>query len=72
MKTQQQTLRRFGVDDRLSCPKCSNLMSLTRRPDPGYNLRYERQIFTCPTCGGWIERIVDSKGYPPTNAPMSD
>jgi hypothetical protein len=68
MQNQQRKPRSFGADDRLSCPNCSKLTSLTRRPDPDYNLRYlryERQIFTCQACSHQIERIVDIDGNPP-------
>ena len=63
MFDQLQKPRRFGVDDKPSCPKCHEPMSLTRRgPHADYNLQYERQTFTCFGCGHEIERVVDALG----------
>jgi predicted RNA-binding Zn-ribbon protein involved in translation (DUF1610 family) len=65
MQNQQRKPQSFGDDDRPSCPNCGKLTVLTRRPDPDYNLRYlryERRVFTCPTCGQQTERIVEVDG----------
>ena len=50
-----------------SCPNCGKLTSLTKRPEPDYDLRYlsyQRQVFTCPACGQQTERILNVDGHP--------
>jgi hypothetical protein len=57
--------RSYGADDKLTCPNCKGLMSLSRRgPDGDYDRDYERQHFTCRACDHCIERIVDATGNP--------
>jgi hypothetical protein len=54
---------RFGVTDTPACPKCKNLMSLTRRarhPTRGYD--FELQTFTCRICHHEIERTANGAG----------
>ena len=65
MPNKQRKPRSFGADDILACLNCSQPVSLTKRPDADYNLRYERQIFACRACGHRNERIVDAEGNPP-------
>ena len=46
------------------CTNCGKLTSPTKR-SPDYNLRYlryERQVFTCPSCGEQTVRIMEVDG----------
>ena len=54
---------RFGVTDTPVCPKCKNLMSLTRRtPHLSRGRDFERQTFTCWACRCEIERDAGPLG----------
>jgi hypothetical protein len=54
---------RFGVTDTPNCPKCQNLMRLTRRtPHPKYGNAFELQTFTCRVCQHEIQRNADRQG----------
>jgi hypothetical protein len=67
MANRQRQTKSLGEDQAPPCPNCRKPTSLTRRPEPDYNIRYlgyERQVFTCPACGQQTERIVDASGHP--------
>jgi transposase-like protein len=54
---------RFGATDHPICPKCKNLMRLTRRgPHPFRGYDFELQRFTCRGCQHEIERDADRLG----------
>jgi hypothetical protein len=54
---------RFGATDTPACPKCRNLMSLTRRaPHPTRGYDFELQTFTCRICPHEMERTADRAG----------
>ena len=56
---------RFGVKDAPVCPKCKNLMALTRRtPHPKHTVGsgIELQTFTCRLCDHEFERNADCQG----------
>ena len=54
---------RFGATDHPVCPKCKNLMRLTRRgPHPFRGYEFELQTFTCRVCPHEIERDADRLG----------
>jgi len=53
----------FGATDTPTCPKCKNIMRLTRRaPHPTRGYAFELQTFTCRMCGHEIERAADIGG----------
>jgi hypothetical protein len=57
---------RFGATDTLTCPKCKNLMRLTRRaPHPSRGYDFEPQTFTCRICQHELERTADRAGEVP-------
>jgi hypothetical protein len=54
---------RFGAADTPTCPKCKNLMRLTRRaPHPTRGYDFELQTFTCRICQHEVERTADRAG----------
>ena len=54
---------RFGATDNPICPKCRNLMRLTRRsPHPIRGYVFELQTFTCRVCQFEIQRDADCLG----------
>ena len=54
---------RFGATDHPVCPKCKNLMRLTRRaPHPLRGHDFELQSFTCRVCQHEVERDADRLG----------
>jgi hypothetical protein len=54
---------RFGATDHPVCPKCQNLMRLTRRaPHPVRGYSVELQTFTCRVCQHEVERDTDRLG----------
>jgi hypothetical protein len=66
MLDQTQKPRSFGVDDKPSYPNCGKRLSLTGRgPHIDYELRYERQIFTCFGCDQEFDRIIEAEGNNP-------
>lgn len=54
---------RFGAMDTPTCPKCKNIMRLSRRaPHPVRGYDFELQNFTCRICQHEIERAADITG----------
>ena len=54
---------RFGACDTPPCPKCQNIMRVSRRaPHPIRGYDYELQTFTCRICQHQIEREADIGG----------
>jgi hypothetical protein len=54
---------RFGATDNPICPKCRNLMRLTRRsPHPVRGHVFELQTFTCRVCEHEVQRDADRLG----------
>jgi hypothetical protein len=54
---------RFGATDSRICPKCKNLMRVTRRaPHPARGYDFELQTLTCRVCRHEIERDADRLG----------
>ena len=54
---------RFGATDTPKCPKCMNVMRVSRRvPHPTRGYDFELQNFTCRTCQHEIQRAADIGG----------
>jgi hypothetical protein len=54
---------RFGATDTPECPKCKNIMRLSRRtPHPTRGYDFELQTFTCRICQHEIQRQADIGG----------
>jgi hypothetical protein len=61
---------RFGASDHPTCPRCKDLMRLTRRaPHPIHGIEFEQQTFECRSCRYEIGRNADRLGEFPEKSP---